>query len=86
MIGKIRYAGSRFFHGRVHGVRSFCCMKYIVIIGLLALLIGLLSSLGVYWVLGEQWGFFFAKIIAAPVGIAGAVVMFLVFDHVWPKK
>ena len=61
-------------------------MKYVVAVALGALLIGFLLSLAVYFSLGADIGYFFAKFIAAPVGLICAFVLFIIYDSLWPKK
>ena len=61
-------------------------MKYIVAIVVGALAIGSLLSVDAYYLLGANPGYFFAKFLAAPVGLAGSFVLFIVYDHLWPKN
>ena len=50
-----------------------------------AALIAVLLTLGVYLVFGENPGYYFARFIAVPAGLATSGVCFLVYDSVWPK-
>ncbi len=61
-------------------------MKYIIAIVLLALIIGTLTTLGVYFILGSNPGYFYAKFIATPLSLVAAVVIFLIYDELYPKK
>ena len=60
-------------------------MKYIVTIILSSILVGSLLSLGVYFILGSGAGYFFAKFIAGPAGIVLSLIIFLVYDGLYPK-
>lgn len=60
-------------------------MKYLVVIVLLAILVGLLLSPGVHALFGADAALFFGKFIAAPSGPALSVILFLVYDHLFPK-
>ena len=60
-------------------------MKNIVIILIGAALIAVLLTLGVYLVFGKNPGYYFARFIAVPAGLAASGVGFLVYDSAWPK-
>ena len=60
-------------------------MKYVAAVAFGALLIGLLLSLAVYALVGTDAGHFFAKFLAAPIGLACSFLLFLVYDSIWPK-
>jgi len=61
-------------------------MAYVVAIVLGALVIGGMSSLAVHLLPGSDAGYFFAKFMAGPLGLVSSFVMFIVYDHVWPKN
>lgn len=61
-------------------------MKYLVVIVLLAILIGLLLALGVHALFGADAALLFGKFFAAPAGLALSVILFLVYDHLFPKR
>lgn len=61
-------------------------MRYVFAVLAGGLLIGLLLSFAVYYLLGFNPGYFFAKFIAGPVGLASAFVIFIAYDHIRPKK
>jgi len=61
-------------------------MKYLIGIIISALIIGGMLTISVYYTLGEDPGYFFAKLIAAPMGLLGAGFCFVVYDTLWPKK
>ena len=59
-------------------------MRSLVALVLLALLIGLLLSLGVHALWGFDAALLFGKFFAAPAGLALSVTLFLVYDHLFP--
>jgi uncharacterized membrane protein YhfC len=61
-------------------------MKHLVFVGLLAILIGLLLALGVRALFDVDAALFFGKFFAAPAGLALSVILFLVYDHLFPKR
>jgi dipeptide/tripeptide permease len=61
-------------------------MKYIITIFIGAIIIGGLLAVGTYFLFGANPGYFFAKFVAAPVGLIGSIVLFVVYDTLWPKK
>lgn len=61
-------------------------MKYIVAIIIGAVIIGGGLSVGVYYIFGANPGYFFAKFVAAPVGLLGAAFGFVVYDTLRPRK
>jgi uncharacterized membrane protein YiaA len=61
-------------------------MKYIIAIVVGAVIIGVGLSLAVFALLGDNPGYFFAKFVAAPVGLMGAVLGFFLYDSLWPKR
>jgi len=42
--------------------------------------------IGVDRLFGDWAGSFFAKFLAAPIGLVVSLFFFLVYDHVWPKQ
>jgi len=61
-------------------------MKGILAILSGAVVIALILSLGVYYIFGDNPGYFFVRFIAVPAGLAGAGVLFLIYIAVFPKK
>lgn len=61
-------------------------MKYIISIFISAVIIGGLLTLGTYYLFGANLGYFFAKFVAVPVGLIGSIVLFVVYDTLWPMK
>ena len=61
-------------------------MEYVVAVVSLAIVIGLLLSAAVYYLLGADIGYFFAKFIAGPAEFLCSLVLFIVYDHLWPKR
>lgn len=61
-------------------------MRYLVSIFLCALAIGAFFSFVVYLVFGNDAAQFVAKFVSGPLGLAGAVLLFLIYDAVFPKS
>ncbi len=61
-------------------------MKYIIAIALGTIVIGSLLSFGAYFLFGENFGYFFVKFIAVLVGAISSLILFVVYDTLWPKK
>lgn len=61
-------------------------MRYLIAILVTALSIGGALSALVYVVLGANPGYFFAKFVAAPVGLIGTLLGFLLYDSLWPRR
>lgn len=55
-----------------------------VAIGVLAVLIGTVLSLLVRYLFGADSGGFFARFIAAPAGLAGAFILFILYVTLFP--
>jgi hypothetical protein len=61
-------------------------MKYILVIALGTIVIGSLLTFGVYFIFGENLGYFFVKFIAVPAGAILSLFLFVAYDTLWPKK
>jgi len=61
-------------------------MKYILILGLGTVVIGLLLYVGVDYFFDDWVSSFVAKFVAAPVGFIVSLFFFLMYDQIWPKK
>ncbi|PKM43444.1 MAG: hypothetical protein CVV05_14665 [Gammaproteobacteria bacterium HGW-Gammaproteobacteria-1] len=61
-------------------------MKYLVAISLGALIVGGALTAVIHYLFGTNPGYFFAKFVAAPVGLVVSVVGFLVYDTLWPRR
>ena len=61
-------------------------MKNIAVILVGALVIAAILSLGVYYIFGDEPGYYFALFIAAPAGLAGAGMLYFIYTAVWRKK
>jgi len=61
-------------------------MKYLIAILLGALVVGGALTFAVHYVFGSNPGYFFAKFVAAPVGLVVSLVGFLVYDSLWPRR
>jgi len=52
----------------------------------MAILIGLLLTVAVYHLFGDQAGNLFAKFAAGPLGLVLAFILFVLYDSIWPKR
>jgi len=61
-------------------------MKYIIAISISTIIIGLIFSFGAYYFFGDSIGLFFVKFIAVPAGAICSLILFVIYDELWPKK
>ena len=61
-------------------------MKNIAAILVGALAIAIILSLGVYYIFGDEPGYYFALFIAVPAGLAGSGVLYLLYTAVRGAK
>lgn len=61
-------------------------MKYALVIGAGAVVVGLLLSFVVDLLLGDWAGAFFVNFLAVPIGLVTSLGFFLVYDHYWPRE
>ena len=61
-------------------------MKYIVWIVFGTVLISSILSFGAYFLFGDNAGYFFVKFIAVPSGVISSLILFIIYDTLWPKK
>jgi len=61
-------------------------MKYILIIGTGAIVIGVLLAICVDFFFGDWVSSFFAKFIAGPIGLGISFVIFIIYDSYYPKQ
>jgi lysylphosphatidylglycerol synthetase-like protein (DUF2156 family) len=61
-------------------------MKYILVLGIGTVVIGLFLWVGVDYFFGDWVSSFFAKFVAAPIGFVISLFLFLIYDQIWPKQ
>lgn len=61
-------------------------MKYILIIGTGAIVIGILSAVCVDYFFSDPVSSFFAKFMAGPIGFCISFAVFTIYDSYYPKQ
>ena len=58
----------------------------IVIIALGAIMIGAITTLGIYFIYGERAGYFFMIVLALPLGAISSLLLMILYNAMSSKK